>query len=287
MLRKPAFTLSACVAAIIWAMPAHAQDPGTAAPAMPNPQDVLGKDMVTVGVGAALVPDYDGSNDERLIPAAAIRGTYHGFSFSTRGLYLYIDAVPRGDTFDFDAGPIVGVRLDRTRRVKDDIVNLLPRRNTAYEGGGFVGVSLHRITNPYDTLAFRVDVLHDFGDAHESTVFSPNIDFSTPLSLKTYASLSIGAQFVSNKFADYYFSIDPADSLASGLPLFDADGGMKNWKAGLLLNQSITGNLLGGASLFGTAQYSRLVGDFRQAPTVADRGSPNQWLLAAGLAYTW
>lgn len=282
MLRTFALMLAAWAA-----MPAYAQDSGAMPAAMPSPQDISGKDMVTIGVGAALVPDYEGSNDERVIPAAAIRGSYRGINFSTRGLYLYVDAVPRGDTFDFDAGPILGVRLDRTRHVKDDVVNLLPRRNTAYEGGGFVGVSLHGVTNPYDTLAFRVDVLHDFGNAHESTVFSPNLDFSTPLSLKTFASLSVGAEFVSNKYADYYFTVGPADSLASGLPIFNADGGMKNWKAGLLLNQSITGNLLGGVSLFGTAQYSRLVGDFKRSPIVADRGSPNQWLLATGLAYTW
>lgn len=51
-------------------------------------------------------------------------------------------------------------------------------------------------------------------------------------------------EFVSNKFADYDYSITPTDSLISGLPVFNADGGMKNWKAGLLVSQSLTGNLL-------------------------------------------
>jgi outer membrane scaffolding protein for murein synthesis (MipA/OmpV family) len=62
---------------------------------------------------------------------------------------------------------------------------------------------------------------------------------------------------------------------------------MKDWKAGLLVNQSITGDLLGGFSVFGTGQYTRLVGDFRRSPIVSERGSPNQWLGAVGLAYTW
>ena len=96
-----------------------------------------------------------------------------------------------------------------------------------------------------------------------------------------------GAEFVSNRFADYYFSITPTDAALSGLPVFDADGGMKNWKASLLLNQSISGNLLHGFSVFGTTSYSRLVGDFKRSPIVSERGSPNQWLAAAGLAYTW
>jgi outer membrane scaffolding protein for murein synthesis (MipA/OmpV family) len=62
---------------------------------------------------------------------------------------------------------------------------------------------------------------------------------------------------------------------------------MKSWKLGLLLNQSITGDLTGGLSVFGLVNYSRLVGDFKRSPIVSDRGSPNQWLLGAGLAYTF
>src|SRR5439155_19517653 len=109
------------------------------------------------------------------------------------------------------------------------------------------------------------------------------------LSRRTYASASVGAEFVSNKFADYYFTITPADRLATGnqLPVFNAGGGMKNWNAGLLLNQSITGDLLHGFSIFGTGQYSRLVGDFKRSPIVSQRGSASKWLGALGLAYTW
>jgi outer membrane scaffolding protein for murein synthesis (MipA/OmpV family) len=94
---------------------------------------------------------------------------------------------------------------------------------------------------------------------------------------------------VSNKYAEYYFSISPAESLLTGgvLSPFNADGGMKNWKTGLLLNQSITGDLLHGLSVFGVGQYSRLVGDFKRSPIVSDRGSANQWLGALGLAYTF
>jgi MipA family protein len=130
-------------------------------------------------------------------------------------------------------------------------------------------------------------VLRDVGNAHKSTTFSPNLEFSTPLSRRTYASANVGAEFVGNRFADYYFSISPADSVRSGLPVFNADGGMKDWKVGLLLNQSITGDLLHGFSIFGTGQYSRLVGDFKRSPIVSERGSANQWLAAAGVAYTW
>jgi outer membrane scaffolding protein for murein synthesis (MipA/OmpV family) len=268
---------------------------GLAAPALaqsaPSPEELAHKDSLTIGVGGALIPDYEGSDDYRLIPAAAIRGQVSGISFSTRGTYLYVDVIPRGSgKLEFDFGPIVGARMNRTKHnLKDDIVDLLPRRKTAIEVGGFAGISYHGLTNPYDSLSVHLDVVHDVANAHKSTTFSPAVDFSTPLSRTTYASVSLGAEFVGNKYADYYFSITPADSLATGgvLPVFNADGGMKDWKASLLLNQSLTGDLTHGLSIFGTTRYSRLVGDSKRSPIVSQRGSANQWVLAAGLAYTF
>ena len=41
------------------------------------------------------------------------------------------------------------------------------------------------------------------------------------------------------------------------MPAYDADGGMKDWNLGLLLNQSLSGDLLHGFSVFGTGQYCR------------------------------
>lgn len=270
------------------AAPAAAQSVDASAPA-PSAVDIANRDTLTLALGGAMIPDYEGSDDYRFIPAVAARGQYHGFSFTTRGLYFYVDAVPRSNAkIEFDAGPVVGLRFNRTKhKLKDDVVDLLPVKKTAIEAGAFAGFTVHGVTNPYGALAFRVDVLHDFGSAHKSTIVSPNVEFSTPLSLRTFVSASVGMDFVSNKFADYYFSIDPTESLLTGLPLFDAGGGMKNWKLGVLLNQSLTGNLLHGLSAFGTANYSRLVGDFKRSPIVSERGSANQWLAAAGLAYTW
>lgn len=276
------FDYVVAAAAVFLSAPAFAQANDQP---MPDPKEV--GHHWTIALGAGYAPDYVGSDDYRLIPAAAVRGTIGRVAISTQSTYVYADLFPRGDGIDLDLGPIVGVRLNRTREVKDDFVDRLPERKTAIEAGGFVGVSLHNLTNPYDTLQFRVDAVHDFANAHESTVVSPYVTFSTPLSRRTYASASIGADFASNKFADYYFSITPADALASGLDPFNADGGMKSWSTSLLVNQSLTGDLLGGLSIFGTVNYSHLLGDFRRSPIVSDRGSASQWLAAAGLAYTF
>ena len=271
------------IGALLAATPAFAQSTDAA---LPDPNDQ--SDTFTIGAGAAYLPDYEGSDDYRIIPAAAIRGRVSGISFFSRATYLYVDVIPRGQgNLEFDVGPIVGVRLNRTGKIKDDFVDLLPERKTAFEVGGFAGVTYHGLTNPYDALSFRLDVVKDVGDAHKSTIFTPTIDFGTPLSRRTYVGASLSAEWAGGGYADYYYSITPADALASGLAPFDADGGFKSWRLGLLVNQSVTGDLTHGLSLFGTGSYSHLSGDFKDSPIVDDRGSAGQWLAAVGLAYTF
>ena len=266
--------------ALIAATPALAQTTGD--PGLPNPNDQ--SDTFTIAAGGAYIPDYEGSNDYEFTPFGAIRGRVSGMSFFSRGTYLYLDVIRRpASGIDFDAGPIVGVRRERTGKVEDDFVDALPNRKTAIEVGGFAGVTFHGLTNPYDALSIRLDVVHDIGNAHESTIFTPNIDFGTPLSKRTYIGASLSADFVINRYANYYYSIAPF----GWMPTYNADGGMKNWKLSAIANQSITGDLTHGLSIFGAGSYSRIVGSIADSPIVDDRGSKSQWQAALGLAYTF
>jgi outer membrane scaffolding protein for murein synthesis (MipA/OmpV family) len=262
--------------------------PALAQEASPLPSPVDAQQSITVGLGVGFLPDYVGSDDYRIIPAGGARGTIGPVSFATRSSYLYVDFLPRRETgLDFDLGVIGGVNFNRTTKIDDKVVRLLPELDTAVELGGFAGISLHDVTNPYDTLAFRLDLKHDVAGAHKSTVISPNIEFATPLSRTTYVSASTSVDFVADKYARYYFGITPADALVSGLPVFTPDGGLNKWRIGALINQSITGDLTHGFSLWGTVEYSHLTGDSKDSPIVRIRGSASQWLLAAGAAYTW
>jgi outer membrane scaffolding protein for murein synthesis (MipA/OmpV family) len=277
------FRTTTAVLALLAAAPALAQPVGE--PGMPDPNDR--SNTFTIAVGGAWIPDYEGSNDYEGTPFAAIRGRVGGMSFSTRGTYLYLDLIRRPDSgIDLDAGPIVGFRRERTGAVEDDFVTDLPERDTAIEIGGFVGATFHGLTNPYDALSLRLDMVKDVGGAHKSVVFTPNIEFGTPLSRRTYVGATLSADFVADRYAEHYYSITPAEGLIAGLPTYEADGGMKNWKLSALVNQSITGDLTRGFSIFGAGSYSRLVGDIADSPIV-DRGSRSQWQAVLGLAYTF
>ena len=267
-------------ALIATATPALAQDTD-----YPDPNDR--SDTVTLGLGAGWVPDYEGANEYKTIPAAFVRGRVSGFNFFTRGTYLYVDVLRGGGDTDINFGPILGWRGNRSGDVKDSAVDKLPELDSAIELGGFAGITWHGLTNPYDSLSVRLDVVTDVSGAHKSTVISPTIDFGTPLSRTFYVGASAGLDWAGGNYADYYYSITPAEGAVAGLSAFDADGGLKDWRLGLIANHSITGNLLGGFSVFGAAGYTHLVGDFADSPIVDDRGSYSQWFGALGIAYTW
>ena len=280
---------AAAAVALGFAAPAVAQTsdapPPLPEPAVPEP--AVPSEYVTVGVGAAFVPDYEGSDEHRIVPGAIIRAKTGGISIFSRGTYLYADVIDRPGNVDVDLGPIAGVRLNRTGKVKDDVVNRLDDRNVAVEVGGFAGLTFKGLTNPYDSLSVRLDAVKDIANAHESWVLTPTIDFGTPLSLTTFVGASLSADFVSNRYADYYFGIDLEDALDSGLPVYNPDGGFKSWQVGLLASQSLSGDLRKGWALFGTGSYKRLVRDFADSPIVADRGSRGQWSAAVGIGYSF
>ena len=274
------FKSAIAIAAMLAATPAYAQD------SLPDPNDQ--SDTFSIGAGAGFIPDYEGSDDYEFIPVVGLRGRLSGFNFYTRGTYLYVDVIRRGDSpLEFDFGPIAGVRFNRTGKVDDEVVDALPERDMAIEVGAFAGVTYHGLTNPYDGLGFHVDVITDVGGAHGSTLITPTIDFATPLSTTTYVGVSASAEWAGDGYADYYYSIGPSGSLASGLPQFDADGGFKHWRLGLFGNQSVSGDLTHGWSIFGVGLYTHLSGDFADSPIVDERGSASQWFGALGVAYTW
>lgn len=276
---------TAFLAATVLAAPASGQVADTQA-GPPAEIDATG-DMVSIGVGAAFVPDYEGSDDHRFVPAVVLRAQTGGITIFSRGTYLYADLVPSAKSVEFDAGPILGVRLNRTGKVKDDRVDELPDRNVAVEAGAFGGVTFHGLTNPYDSLSFRVDAVKDLANAHESWVISPAADFGTPISQSTFVGASFSMDFVSNKFADYYYGIGTSAALDSGLSTFNPGGGLKSWQTGLFVAHSLSGDLRKGWGLFGTAGYKRLVGDIADSPIVDDRGSASQWFGALGVGYTF
>jgi MipA family protein len=133
----------------------------------------------------------------------------------------------------------------------------------------------------------RLDVMHDVANTHDSTIFAPNIEYGTPLSTTVFVGASLSAEHVGGSYARTYYGVTPAGALASGLDPYTLDGGWKNWRGTLLGTYSLSGDLRRGAAIFAVGSYSRMLGDFRRSPIVADVGDADQYFAALGLSYTF
>ena len=276
------------------ATPAFAQDANPAAQPTADQLNVdplnTNRDTVTIAVVGAYLPDYEGSDSYRIVPGAAVRGRLHGFNFFTSGTQLFVNAIPAnsGPSFNFEAGPVLALNFNRTNRSDDSFVRRLGRRKLAFEVGGYLGLSKTGvITSAYDTLSARVSIVNDVSGVNHSYVITPSISYGTPLSRRTYVSISASADYAGRRYAQTYFGVTPGESLASGLPIYNGDDGWKDITFGALFNQSITGDLLHGLSLVANGSYSRLQGNFARSPLVRLRGDRNQFFGAVGLAYTF
>ncbi|MBS0505579.1 MAG: MipA/OmpV family protein [Proteobacteria bacterium] len=266
---------------------------GAAAPALAQTatNDPLAKRTVTVAVGAAYIPSYVGSDDYTLAPAVGARGNVGGFNFQFRATQLSVDLVRQSDphAIDFQLGPVAGVNLNRTRSIKDAQVRALGKLDTAVELGGYVGIGKTGvITSDYDTLSASVTYVHDVASAHGSYRITPSLSYGTPLSRTAYVLVSGYADYVGKDYGDYYYSVSPAGSVASGLAPYSArKSGMLGWGAVGLVNVSLTGDLTGGLSLVAGGGYYRVHGRYAASPIVSVAGDRDQWYGGAGLAYTF
>ena len=284
----------ATLAAALLAVPAaaHAQDVDTVETGETAPEfgdSVFEGDWLSVGVGAAYSPSYDGSDDYVVSVLPIVQGSLGGVDINPRPGGLALDFVPDAETGPgFDLGIAARIRRNRAAQIEDPVVAGLGELDTAFEVGPTAGVSFPQLLNPFDSLSFNLDARWDVAGAHGGFVIDPSLTYFTPLSRGVIASFTLGTEYVDGDYADYYYSIGPADSAASGLAQFDADGGFTKANATLLLGVDLNGNAAdGGLALVGIGGYSRMLGDAKRTPFTSVRGDADQWFLAAGVGYTF
>ena len=270
--------------AALFAAPAIAQD--TPAPSEPSVYD---GDWLSVGVGVGYAPSYDGSDDYVLCPLPAVQGRLGGIGIAPRGSGLALDFIPDSDKkVGFSFGPAIGLRTDRNSQVKDKVVRSMGKLDKAVEVGPSLGVTVSRVFNPYDSLSFSTDITWDVAGAYKGMVVSPSVSYFTPLSRGAAVGLNLNTEYAGNKFADYYYSVSPAQSAASGLSPYKARKGFTKAGATLIGVIDLDGNLLnGGFAVVVGGGYSRMLGDAKNSPITSQRGNPNQWMGAMGIGYTF
>lgn len=303
------FAVSALPLAAFFVAPAFASDdaeskgeeavsvqtqPSAAPPLFAMTKPVFDETWATIGLGAGLVPSYAGSDDYIAFPLPLIVGRVGGVGISPNGPGFVLDLNPgkpglapqKGARIAF--GPAFRFRNDRNDRISDDVVARAGELDAALEVGGNVAVAWRGVARPLDQLSIGVQARWDVLGAHEGMVIEPQINYRAPLGSGFSLQAQASAEFIDDNFADYYFTVSPAQALASGLPQFRADGGLNRIGTTAILAYDLDRNLLnGGWSLTAVGGYSRLLGDAADTPYTALRGDPNQFITGLGAAYTF
>lgn len=252
----------------------------------------MGDNFVTVGLGLAVLPDYEGSNDYRAIPVPGAVGRVRGHNFVYLGNRFTFDLIreDRDSRWDIQLGPVASVGLNRAflSGIHDSRIRALGKVDPSVELGGYAGIARWGvITSDYDRLSATITVRHDVASGHKGTLVTPSISYMTPLSTTAMIGLYASANHADDHYATTFYSVTPVQNGASGLPTFTARGGWKDWTLAAAGNVSLTGNLTHGLSLVGGVAYTRMLNDFADSPVTSIAGSRAQWMAGMGLAYTF
>jgi outer membrane protein len=134
---------------------------------------------------------------------------------------------------------------------------------------------------PTDNFRGRVDLRYGF-HGHEGVVADFAVDGFMRFAQWTF-SAGPRMRVVSSNYQNAYFTVTPAESLASGLPVYRAGAGLNS----VGVAGSATYRFNPQWELTGYVRYDRLVGDAADSPITVLTGSPNQWTFGAIVGYSF
>lgn len=250
-------SLGLAAAAALAAAPASAQDAGE------EPRLII-----SFGAGVQFVPEYPGADKLRIAPLftggarregepIGARAPDDGFGFSLTG---------RGGPVEI--GPMIQFQAERD---DDDVGAAVGDIDFAFEPGAFVNLNLS------DSFRLRAEARRGF-DGHEGWLGDLGADFFLRPGASTVVSIGPRVRLADEEYMQTYFGITPAQALASGVPVYTPDGGVRAVGAVAGITHEFTRNF----GIYGYAQYDRLIGDAADSPIVQRFGSEDQF--SAGLA---
>jgi outer membrane protein len=261
--------LAALQAASAQDLSVDADVPAVDEPSKPSPEW-----RYMVGIGAAVVPDYEGSEDYTAAPVPLARIQRGDLYAKLTGLKLSSNLVPHPN---FRLGPVLNVRGERDK-VDNDRVDNMEDIDSALELGvvGGYDVKLDKAV-----LSLEVEFLADVSDEHEGWLLTPRIKYVRSLSDSFTLLASTSLTVASDDYMETYFGVSSSDSVRSGLSTFDADEGVKDWSLALGAVYNLTDSW--GIGAF--ALYKLLLEDAADSPVVDDVGDENQ--LIGGIFTTY
>ena len=242
--------------------------------AVPAPAPAQSGWIVTVGGEARVQPMFVGADNLAVYP-------YPLFSFRRVGTPPEFRSPRDGfswalyDTGTFAIGPVAQL-VWRRDQWNSSATYGLGDVNFALEVGVYAEYWFTRM------FRIRGELRQGLG-GHHGQVGDLAFDAVVPVSAQLTLSGGPRMRVASGSALEPYFSITPEQSVASGLPLYNAGTSIQSVGAGAQAryqwNQQWTQHFF--------VEYDRLLSDTANSPLVSMRGSDNQWTFGTGLTYSF
>ncbi len=232
---------------------------------------------VSLGAGVGFGPDYEGSDDYRVVPLWNLRvgNLYHPDAYvQLSGTHLTTNFLP-DDRFKLGLAADYDSDYDH---VEDDRVEELERPEDALHVGLVAGYDFS--DRPRTTYALELEVTYDVLHGNGALV-TPKARVDLPLMEGLSLGGAVSVSWASEDYMSNRFGISAGDAARSGLSAFDADSGVKDVTVSASLNYAFDKHW--GASLRGG--YRQMLGDAADSPIVEDRGDDSNFLVGALIGY--
>jgi outer membrane protein len=229
---------------------------------------------VTLGAEGRVVPTFEGSDRYTVVPfpvfdlrragtPPSFHSPYDGFGFAVL------------DTGRFRLGPAFKVRLPRNQSDDSDLKGL-GDVDWALEAGLFADYWV----TPW--LRTRAEVRQGFG-GHHGIVADLTADAVVPITPRWTLSAGPRVTLATTAATTPYFSVSAAQAVASGLPVYNASGGVHSYGAGAQARYQWSPQW----ATYVFAEYERLADGAADSPIVTQRGSANQFEVGLGVSYSF
>lgn len=219
---------------------------------------------LSIGLGPAYRPDYFGSNDYELRADPEVFVKFRNFVFlDNDGADLALFGFS-----GFSFGPSVRLVGDRDESENPDLIGLGDIDPT-FEVGGFAA------TKFLDRFLVRAKIRKGVVGGHDGLIVDAT---GTALLFRVgrvSTSVSAQAAWIGDRYADTYFTVTPAQSLASGLPEYDAGRGLRD--VGGSFNAYV--NIGKRWSLNPYVSYRYIFDGIADTPIIDERGERNQYTV--------
>lgn len=232
----------------------------------------------TVGAGAMVMPNYEGSKHYVIRPLPMLDVSWEDTVSLSAVEGLKVTARPLPDKGFFVSGGI-GYWAGRKEGVDKHHGDSL--RGLGNLSGGAVG----KFQTGYRLGAFRVavDVERDIHDDRHGTTVTPNIGYAIIQRRDFRLNAKAAASWADDDYMQNMFGITPGQAASSlkHYQVFKPGAGLKDAQIGLSADYRVTSSV----SVFALANVSRLLGDAADSPIVKTQGSKNQFGGGLGIAY--